>query len=215
MAFPFHYLLASPPQDIPSIISSSIFIVVAFYFEARKGEHDKIKMIKAIRNPEKVKDERKKQKYPLYLPKYSVRILLMILLVLVLIYNYFGPNVEIISTNTLFDLLLIVILYFVGTLFRAIGFLSQKKKMRKQMEAIPDYKNKSKYEILDIMMEQYPKFQKTTLKSIFSIIIFLSVATGLFMFTFGWDYTVPFWIFEFSVRETLLLLIPVYYGFRD
>jgi len=214
IAFPFNYLLIG--QEIPSMITNSIFILVAFYFEARKGEQHKIKLIKSIKNPEKIAELERKEKKPLYLPKYSVRSILVVLLVIIVITNFYGPNVQFEITNTLLDILVIIFFYFVGSIFRTIGLARQKKKLKKQIEAIPNYQTISKYEILDKVMAQKPSAWKQTWKSIFSIITFIGVTTGLVLFYLNLDYIIPIWgLFNLSLRETLILLINVYYGFRD
>ena len=76
--FPYSYLIDG--EEIPGIFVNAIFILIAFYFEARKSEKEKLeRIIKEIKTPQEVIIEEKKQKYPLYLPKYSVRILLLMI----------------------------------------------------------------------------------------------------------------------------------------
>ena len=43
VSFPFTYIIAN--SQIPSEIVNTIFILVAFYFEARKGEDNRLKII--------------------------------------------------------------------------------------------------------------------------------------------------------------------------
>jgi hypothetical protein len=84
------------------------------------------------------------------------------------------------------------------------------------MESIPDYQNLSKYEIFEKIVEKKPSFWKKTWKSVVSIIVFIAVSIGLMLFTLQIDYTINiFGLFRPSLREALLLLINVYYGFRD
>ncbi len=214
VAFPFNYLLTN--QEIPSMITNSIFFLVAFYFEARKTGEDKIKLIKEIRNPEKYAEETKKEKKPLYLPKYSVRFLLVVLLIATVIINFYGPKVPFEVTNTILDILVLVIVFFIGTLFRSIGLSRQKKKMKKKIELIPDYQSLSKYEILEKIETRKPSLWKKSWRNLISILTFAAVTTGLMFYTFNLDYTLPlFGLFELSLREMLLLFINAYYGFRD
>ena len=49
-------------------------------------------------------------------------------------------------------------------------------------------------------------------KNLFSIIVFIAVTSALLLFTFKIDFTL---IINVSLRRTLLLLINIYYGFRD
>lgn len=214
VSFPFTYLINN--QDIPSAIINSIFILVAFYFEARKSEKDLLHLIKYVRNPQKEAQRDKNEKRPLYLPKYSVRSLLVIILIIVVVWNFYGPNVAFIYENTLLDILIIIAFYFVGSVFRSITLSQQKKKLRKQMENIPDYQNLSKYEIFEKIIEREPSFWKKTWKSIISILVFIAVSTSLMLYTLDLDpISIDLVFFTPSLREGLLLLINVYYGFRD
>ncbi|MFX1590882.1 MAG: hypothetical protein ACFFC1_22330 [Promethearchaeota archaeon] len=214
VAFPFNYLFTN--TEIPSMITNSIFFLVAFYFEARKTEQEKLKLIKKIRNPEKYVEETRKEKKPLYLPKYSVRIILVILLVITVIINFYGPNVPFQVTNTILDILILVSVFFIGTLFRSIGQVRQEKKLKKQIEKIPDYQTLSKYDILEKIETKKASLWKKSWKNLISILTFIAVTTGLILFSFNLDYTLPlFGLFNLSLREGLLLFINAYYGFRD
>ena len=85
VAFPIGYLLAA--QTPPSLVISSLFLLVAFYFEARKGGQDRInRVLKEVRKPEKFDEA--DQKKPLYLPKYTVRLILILLLMVILLINF-------------------------------------------------------------------------------------------------------------------------------
>ena len=79
VSFPFTYLLSG--QQIPGLIINAIFIVVAFYFEARRGTRDKLNVIEDIKYPEEAEKKHDIDKEPLYLPKFSVRIILILSLI--------------------------------------------------------------------------------------------------------------------------------------
>jgi hypothetical protein len=214
IAFPFNYLFAN--LEIPSMVTNSIFFLVAFYFEARKTGEEQLKLIKEIRNPEKYIEEKKKEKKPLYLPKYSVRIMLVLLLVAIVIINFYGPNVPFEITNTILDILVLVCFFFIGMIFRSMGLSRKKKKLKKQIEMIPDYQTLSKYEILEKIKAKKPSSWEKTWKNLISILTFGAVTTGLILFTLDLDVSVPlFGLFNLSLREALLLIINAYYGFRD
>jgi hypothetical protein len=208
--FPFTYIFWN--EQIPSEIVNTIFILVAFYFEARKGEDNRLKFIAEIINPEKVVEEKKKSIKPLYLPKYTVRISLMIILILYYIIDLFIQNISLELTNTLIDILVIALLYFIGTFFRTIGQIWSKKKLKKQIEAIPNYKELSKYDILEKLDANKRGGALNVGKSVFSIAVFLAVTVALLLFTARIDFPL---IFNISLRRALLLLINIYYGFRD
>ena len=208
--FPFTYVISD--TQIPSEIINSIFILVAFYFEARKGEDYTLKVIAEVKNPEKAAEEKGKTKFPLYLPKYSVRISLLIILVIYYIIDIFVRNISLELTNTLIDILIIAILYFIGTFFRKIGQIWHKKKLKGQIEAISNYNELSKYVILEKLNENKRGGVNNVFKSIFSILVFVAITTSLLFFTANTDITL---IFNVSLRRALLLLINLYYGFRD
>ena len=81
---------------------------------------------------------------------------------------------------------------------------------------IPDYQSLSKFEILAKIDGQKSSWWLTKGRSIFSILVFIAVVISLLSFTIGWDYhiySLPF--YEITLRNVLLLLVNVYYGFRD
>lgn len=215
VTFPFSYLLVG--EKIPGLITNAIFIVVAFYFETRKSSQDKLKeTVNEIKNPEEAKELGKRIKKPLYLPKYSVRILLMTFLVAIITINALGPMVPFETTNTLVDLLIIIILFVIGGFFRAIKNYREKGKLKEQIESIDDYKSRSNSEIIEKLGKQELSWWEQKGKTVLSLLTLAAIITSLLFFTFDYDFkllSLPF--YEFSFRETLLLLISVYYGFRD
>jgi len=210
VSFPFTYIFYN--AQIPSEVVNTIFILVAFYFEARKGVDSRLKIIEEIKNPEKVSEEKRKTKKPLYLPRYTVRISLMIFLIIFYLIDIFIQNISLELTNTLIDILVIAILYFIGTFFRAIGQIFSKKKLKERIGEISNYQELSKYDILEKLDEQKHGSINNIGRTLFSIIVFIAVTTALFLFTIDIDFTL---IFSVSLRRSLLLLINLYYGFRD
>ena len=210
VSFPFTYIITN--SQIPSEIVNTIFILVAFYFEARKGEDNRLKIIEEVKDTKEIFEEKRKTKKPLYLPRYTVRIFLMVLLIVFYLIDIFIQPISLELTNTLVDILVIAILYFIGTFFRALVQLFQKKKLKEQIEEIQNYQELSKYDILEKLDEQKRGGITNVGKSLFSIIVFFAVTTALFLFTVNIDFTL---IFNVSLRRALLLLINLYYGFRD
>ena len=214
VSFPFTYLLTG--AEIPGLIVNAIFIVVAFYFETRRGIKDKIQDIEEIKYPEETESKYKIDKLPLYLPKYSVRIMLVVMLILIVIINYFYSQVTFEITNTLFDLLIIVVLFMVGAFFRAIKNSKEKQKLKKQVTSIDNYKNISPYDILQTVEKELKSWWELKGKNMLSIVTFLAVLVSLLCYTIGVDLALSIYnLTVLSLRETLLLLISVYYGFRD
>lgn len=208
--FPFTYIIWD--TEIKSEIVYTVFILVAFYFEARKGEDNRLKIIAEIKDPEKMAEEKRRVVRPLYLPKYTVRISLLVILVIYYIIDLFIRDISLELTNTLVDILVIAILYFIGTFFRAISKIWSKKKLKEKIEAIANYKELSKYDILEILNKSKRGGASNVLKSIFSILVFIAITIALVMFTAQID--IPL-IFNLSLRRALLLIINLYYGFRD
>lgn len=218
VSFPFHYIIRAitiPTTTIPAEMCNAVFILVAFYFEARKGGADRLKLIKEIKDPEKAKEDRLKEKFPLYFPKYTVRFLLAILLISIFLINIMGPNVPIETKNTIFEILTIIAFYFVGNIFRNFSISREKKKLKEEILKIEDYKSISKHVLYAKLAELKPTKSKSTWKNIFSIITFIAITSSLLLYTFDVDYTIPILITNISLRHGLLLLINVYYGFRD
>ena len=215
VAFPFTYLISG--NEIPSYVTNSIFILVAFYFESRKGGQDRINRIfQHIKNFKKAEETEKKSWKPLYLPKYSVRILLILMLALILFINTFGPNVPFQTTNTLAEIFIIIFLFWIGTLLRIIGQNREKKKINAEISSMENFRNMSKYEIFEKLVEEKPSWWKRTGNSIFSIITFIAMVVALFLYTFDLDPPLlDIAIIPLTTRQILLLFVNVYYGLRD
>ncbi len=213
VAFPFGYLLKS--EAIPSLIVNVIFVVVAFYFEARRSEHEKIRQIvDEIKYPDIILQNAKKEKKPLYLPKYSVRFLLVLILIITLIANYFGPQVPFEVTNTLFDLLIILFLFIIGASFRAIANSRERKRMREVIANMDA--SLSDVQIIEKLILEKVSWWKRKGRNVLSSTMFIIVVASLICFTFEWDLTL-FSLPDYTLTLVgfLLLLINAYYGFRD
>jgi len=211
--FPFGYLLTG--GSIPPLIINAIFIVVAFYFEARRSSQEKLrKIVDEIKNPELVTLNLKKDKKPLYLPKFTVRFSLVIILVLIQIMIFLSPSISFNTTNTLADVLIIVSLFMVGAFFRAIVNFREKKKIKAQVAEMDA--SLSGVEIIEKLMLQEPGWWARTGKNIISVLMLIVVVIALLCYTFNWDYAIfssPY--YNLTVVGVLLLLVNVYYGFRD
>jgi hypothetical protein len=207
---PFMYLLSG--TEIPGLISNAIFILVAFYFEARKGGQDKVnRIIKQIKEAKKTETPEEQQLKPLYLPKYTVRVFLILILALVVL-----SNVPIQATNTLADIFIIIILFLVGTFFRLIGIKRERKHIKTEINAMTDFRNMTKYEIFEKLIEEKPGWWAQKGRSILSLVTFLAVMISLTMYSLDIDMVLlPLPIFTLTLREGLLLLVNVYYGLRD
>jgi hypothetical protein len=216
VSFPLQYLIFD--LSIPGLIINALFIVVAFYFEARKPSEDRLKRIlKEIRKPEKIEEEERREKLPLYLPKYSVRFILILMLALIIILNVTRPSPTSFSaTSTIIDIMLIIGLYMVGSLFRGIGVSRERKNIKEQISTMKDHESLSKYEIIEKLMEYKVSWWKRKGKSFLSLFMLASVVFSLFVYSFKFD--IPLLItpiYTLTLQGTLLLLINMYYGIRD
>ncbi len=215
VAFPFTYLISS--QEVPGLITNTIFILVAFYFESRKGGQDRVNRIfQHIKDFRKAEETEKKSWKPLYLPKYSVRILLILILALIVLINTYLPNSSFVAINTLADIFIIIVLFWIGTFIRIISQSREKKKINTEIQAMENAQNMSKYEIFEKLVEEKPSWWKKQGNSILSVLILGIVIIALFMYTFNLSVpliTLPF--ISIPLQDSLLLMINVYYGLRD
>ncbi len=213
VTFPFGYLLTG--DLIPPLIINAIFIVVAFYFEARRSGHDKLrKIVNEIKNPELITLNLKEEKKPLYLPKFTVRFSLVVILVLIQIMIFLSPSIAFNITNTLADVLIIVSLFMIGAFFRSIINFREKKNIKEQVGNMDA--SLSDVEIIEKLMLREPGWWKRTGKNIISVLMLVVVIIALLCYTFNWDYAIissPY--YNLTVVGVLLLLVNAYYGFRD
>jgi len=210
VSFPLGYLLIG--EDVPSFITNSIFVLVAFYFTSRRSGEERLwRSIREIIDPSKV-EEAKKEKKPLYLPKYSVRISILMLLGIIVVCNMFGPNCAIEATDTIYDLLTMILLFIAGALFGGILRLFAKKDLETRVKSIPGYESLAVSDIADKLVHEIGKsWVKREGQNLLSTLLMVGVIISLICYTIEWDYVL--WIF--SLRDGLLLLVNAYYGFRD
>jgi len=213
VAFPFGYLIFG--EVIPRYLVNAIFIVVAFYFEARRSGEEKLKqIIDEIKSPEIVELDIRKEKKPLYLPKYTVRALLIIMLIITQTIMFIKPDISFQITNTLADLLLIMGLFMVGASFRNIAKSMDKKKIKAEISNMDA--SLTDIEIIEKIMLREPSWWKKKGKNVLSIIMLILVIIALGMFTLDWNIEIiSARYYTLSLSESLLLLINAYYGFRD
>jgi hypothetical protein len=115
VSMPFTFFWRNEP--VPSLVASMVFATIAFYFGKRI---EKSSVQEAVM---KISEERKKLSrdvLPLYLPKYTVRAILVLLVVLLFINTYFVISPLPAMTNTFIDFLAIIGTYVIGMLGRAI-----------------------------------------------------------------------------------------------
>lgn len=214
IAFPFHYIFFG--GNVSELIINAIFVLVAFYFEARKSSVERVKrIVEEIRDPEKYHKEEKKEKKPLYLPKYSVRISMVLLLTAILLIE---PDVPFEATNKIFDLIIIIGLFLVGAIVRGIINYKKKKDIRERIFLMENFQSLSIYEVVDKIIAEEKSWWDRKGKSIISYIMILIVFSALILFTIEFQYNIldlPAFNYTLSLKGILLLLVNAYYGFRD
>jgi hypothetical protein len=213
VVFPFNYLIVN--QEIPRVITSAIFILVAFYFETRKTKRERLsRLIHEVKHPEEAK---RKEKYPLYIPKYSVRSLLVLMLASILYFNFYGPNVPFEITNTLIDIFLVIIFFTLGSLFRRIGSSGEEREFKEGVRVkLNETPTISDIAMIKYLEDQEPSWIQKTFKNFVSILTLFAILVALAMYTIGFDYDLLILpLYAFTVRSTLFLMINVYYGFRE
>jgi hypothetical protein len=214
VAFPFGYMISG--NDIPGLIVNVIFVAVAFYFEARRSEYDKLQQIvNEIKSSETVTLEEHKEWKPLYLPKYSVRIFLIVLLITFLTIDWYGGTpINFAVTNTILDLMIIITLFIVGAIFRSIAKIRERKTIREEIAEMDA--SLSEVQIIEKLMLE-PSWWKRTGKNLLSILMLIIVVVALVFYSYQWDYTITTLIgsYEITIVSIMLLLINAYYGFRD
>ena len=121
-----------------------------------------------------------------------------------------------IYNTTWFELIMVFfVINFVGNIFRTMSVSREKKKLKEEILKIEDYKSTSKHVLYAKLAELKPTKSKSTWKNIFSIITFIAITCSLILYTLDLDYIIPILITTISLRHGLLLIINVYYGFRD
>jgi hypothetical protein len=215
VSFPFGYLINGIP--IPSLIVNTIFVVVAFYFEARRSSHERLmQIVNEIKNSEQVSIDLRDEKKPLYLPKYTVRVSLVIILFLIQTMILFQPGITFEATNTLADVLLIIFFFVIGAFFRSIIKSREKKKIKNQIGEMDA--NLTDIQIIEKLMLEEPNWWQSTGRSILSIIILVLITIALLFYTFNFNYIfldLPQYGLSLTLRGTILLFVNVYYGIRD
>jgi len=213
VAFPFGYIISG--EEVPGLIINIIFVVVAFYFEARRSGHEKLKeIVDEIKTTDILVEDVRKPKKPLYLPKYSVRFLLVVMLVITQIMIFLQPSVTFQITNTLADLLLIIVLFIIGASFRSILKAREKKTLKEKIANMDA--SLSDVQVIEKLMLEEASWWKRTGKNILSLIMLIVVIIALLCYTFNWDY-ILFSSHSYTLTFVgfFLLLVNAYYGFRD
>lgn len=165
------------------------------------------KTVIEIMDPIVYKKLEKLEKNPLYLPKYSVRFILLLLLVLILVINNIVlPNpLSFQATDTLADLLTIILFFVIGGIFRGFSHSREKNRIKTELNKKGELNTLSRGQILEYILDHKSSWLKKKGKNLFSIIILVATILGLAFYTVNSDMTfniLPFYVL--SLRETLI-----------
>ena len=136
------------------------------------------------------------------------------MLVITQIMIFLQPSVTFQITNTLADLLLIIVLFIIGASFRSILKAREKKTLKEKIANMDA--SLSDVQVIEKLMLEEASWWKRTGKNILSLIMLIVVIIALLCYTFNWDYTLfssPSYTLTFV--GFFLLLVNAYYGFRD
>ena len=108
----------------------------------------------------------KKEKKPLYLPKYTVRVFLVFMLILIQILIFINPSISFTQSNTLADVLLMIGLFIIGASFRSIIKLREKNNIREKVQNMDA--SLSDAEIIEKLMSEEQSWFKKEGKNLLS-----------------------------------------------
>lgn len=136
------------------------------------------------------------------------------MLVITQIMIFLQPSVTFQITNTLADLLLIIILFIIGASLRSILKARERKTLKDKIGNMDA--SLSDVQIIERLMLEEASWWKRTGKNILSLIMLIVVIIALLCYTFNWDYTLfSSTYYTLTLVGFFLLLVNAYYGFRD
>ncbi len=206
VSIPFTFFWRNEP--VPSLVASMVFATIAFYFGKRI---EKSSVQEAVM---KISEERKKQtrdKLPMYLPKYTVRIILVLLVVLLFINSYFVTRPLPAMTNMFIDILAIIGSYVIGMLGRATEVSAAKHKILDRM-------NKKGQSLQQATQELEPELRVKTKRIGAAAAYIVCAALIVVMVLYAFDAPIDIPLFaglSLPLRETLFVYVNFYFGFRQ
>ncbi|MBY9006728.1 MAG: hypothetical protein KGD63_08220 [Candidatus Lokiarchaeota archaeon] len=113
------------------------------------------------------------------------------------------------------DILIIIALFVFGSIIRGIKNHKKNQKIKVKIKNMKDFQNLSNIEIIENIIKENPSWWQKTGQSILSLFILGSITCSLILFTISLDPRIIIFDVSIPIREFLLLIINVYYGFRD
>lgn len=218
VTFPLNQLimneLIGTPIGIQEWFVNTLFVVVAFYFEARAFEKSIPQLLKEVKDPAKYKKTR--SELPLYWPRFTVRTILFLFLVLTAVLTglgVFSVELDFTSTNTITELIFIVVFFAIGLIIRRLHQKSLKNKIRRRLKT----HDGSQEELIEILEEKERKNGRIS-EGLLAFIMLGVLITVLMFFTIGFDYgslPIPLLGVTVSLRVGMVLLLNLYFGYRQ
>ncbi|MEX2685016.1 MAG: hypothetical protein Q6373_025805 [Candidatus Sigynarchaeota archaeon] len=206
VSLPFMFFWRGEP--VPSIVANLVFIVIAFYFEKR-SQKSTVKEAAM-----QISEERKKiprDQLPLYLPRYSVRVILVALVVSLFINSYFVASPLPTAINTFIDILAMVGSFIFGMLGRAIEVNMAKRKILKRKKKTGETLQQAAQ-----VLERENKLVSARIGSFIAYLVCAAMIISMFLYTFK----IPLLLelapgVSIPIREALFMSVNVYFGFRQ
>jgi hypothetical protein len=194
---------------------NTLFVTVAFYFEARAFEKPIAKLLKEVEDPAKYKQTRNDM--PLYWPRFTVRITLFSLLILTTVLanaNVFTGDLEFESiTTTITELIFIVLFFIIGLIIRRIHQRQLKRKIRRRLKSHEG----TREELIEILEEKERKSGRIT-EGLLAFLMLGVLLTVLVFYTTGFtgpSLAIGFLGVSLNIRVGLVLLLNLYFGYRQ
>jgi len=206
VSMPFTFFWRSEP--VPSMVVSMVFATIAFYFGKRI---EKSSVQEAVMQISEGRKKISKDELPLYLPKYSVRAILVLLVVALFINSYFMPSPLPAIINTFIDILAIVGSYVLGMLGRAIEVSAAKHKILVWM-------NKKGQSLQQATQELGPALRVKTKKigAAAACLVCAALVIAMVMYTFNLSIGIPIVAgLSIPLREAIFMYVNAYFGFRQ
>jgi hypothetical protein len=206
VSFPFTFFWRDEP--VPSIVSNMVFVIIAFYFEKR-SHGTPIKEVLAQISEEKKKITR--DQLPMYWPKYTVRSLLIVLVIVLFINSYLVTNPMPPVINTFVDIIAMVGSFIIGMAGHSIEIRMFKHKVLKRKAKTSETLQQAAQ-----ALEKESRAKNSKLGSLVAYLVCAALFFSLFLFTFNLSINIPLvYGLELPIREALFMSVNVYFGFRQ
>ncbi len=206
VSMPFMFFWFNVP--VPSIVASMVFATLAFYFGKRI---EKSSVQEAVMQISDGRKKVSKDVLPMYLPKYSVRAILVLLVVALFINSYFVTSPLPTATNTFIDILAIVGAYVLGMAGRAIEVSAAKHKILDRMK-------KKGQSLQQATQELEPELRVKTkrLGAAAAYLVCAALIIAMVLYTLNIQINLPLVAgLSFPLREAIFMYVNAYFGFRQ